>query len=151
MMMITTSRMLRCVTLVSMVIFAVLVNECSSQHTDYDPIHASIKNDIAQGVELNAWCKSKNTDFGHHRIAYGDQFLWNFKINFWYTTLYWCKMWWTDVDGKYTEGSYAIYKAKRDWDKCENECHYSVRRDGIYQSIKGTDAYGLVYSWGQSD
>ncbi|KAI3858795.1 hypothetical protein MKX03_021413 [Papaver bracteatum] len=148
-MMITTSRLLRCLSLVSIVIFAVMVSECSSQHTVWDPVHASIKNDIARGVELNAWCKSKNTDFGHHIIAYADEFVWNFKINFWNTTLYWCKMWWTDVDGKYTEDSYAIYKAKRDWDRCENECHYSVRRDGIYQSIHGTDAYDLVHSWGQ--
>ncbi|KAI3836702.1 hypothetical protein MKX03_007331 [Papaver bracteatum] len=147
MMMITTSRMLRCLSLVSFVIFAVMVSECSSKHTVWDPIHASIKNDIAQGVELNAWCKSKDTDFGHHRIAYGDEFVWTFKINVWHTTLYWCKMWWTAVDGKYTEGSYAIYKAKRDWSRCGNECHYYVRRDGIYQNNYDSDVTVLVYPW----
>ncbi|KAI3902932.1 hypothetical protein MKW92_014780 [Papaver armeniacum] len=148
MMMTTTTRMLRCVSVVSIVIFAVLVSECSSQRSVFDPIHVSIKNDIGHGVELNTWCKSKNTDFGHHRLTYGAEFRWKFKINFWHTTLYWCKMWWTDVNGKYTEGSYAIYKAKRDWDKCENECHFSARRDGIYRKeMYNDDAYDLVYSW----
>ncbi|KAI3987442.1 hypothetical protein MKX01_042446 [Papaver californicum] len=147
MMMITTSRKLKCVSMVTMVIFAVLVSECSSQRSIWDPVHASIKNDLSQGVELNIWCKSKNTDFGHHRLAYGAEFDWKFKINFLHTTLYWCKMWWTDVDGRYVEGSYAIYKAARDWEKCENECHYSVRKDGVYGSNKDSDVYDLVYSW----
>ncbi|KAI3944542.1 hypothetical protein MKW92_049871 [Papaver armeniacum] len=145
--MITTSRMLRCVSLASIVIFAVLVSECSSRPTVWKPTHVSVKNDIAQGVELNAWCKSRDTDFGQHRIAYGEEFAWKFKINIWFTTLYWCKMWWTDVNGTYTEGSYAIYTAKKDWYKCQNECHYSVRRDGIYQNNKDNDAYDLVYPW----
>ncbi|KAI3989558.1 hypothetical protein MKX01_035641 [Papaver californicum] len=147
MMKINSCRKLKCVQLISVVIFAVLVSECSSQIAVFKPIHASIKNDISGGVELNIHCKSKDTDFGDHKLAYGAEFAWKFKMNFIGTTLYWCKMWWTDVDGKYVEGTCDMYKAGRDWDRCENQCHFSVRKDGVYGYFKKKHADELVYPW----
>ncbi|KAI3989559.1 hypothetical protein MKX01_035642 [Papaver californicum] len=146
-MMISAGRKLKCVSLIFVVIFAVLVSECSSQISVFKTIHASIKNEISEKVELNIYCKSKDTDMGGHKLTYGGEFAWKFKMNFIGTTLFWCKMWWTDVDGKYTEGSYAIYEAQRDFPRCENQCPYPVRRDGIYGFMKTTNEYELVYPW----
>ncbi|MCL7029034.1 hypothetical protein MKW94_025467 [Papaver nudicaule] len=131
-----------------MVIFAGFVSQCSSN--DAEPVHVSVKNDISEGVELHIHCKSKDTDFGDHTLSYGAEFAWKFRINILFSTLYWCNMSWADhVDGKYVyvQGSYDIYNAKRDWDKCENKCHFSVRKDCIYGYDKAKGALECVYRW----
>ncbi|MCL7022860.1 hypothetical protein MKW94_029389 [Papaver nudicaule] len=142
--MLIPSRKLRCVSLFSVVIFAVFVSECSSI---LDPIHASVMNYISEGVELHIHCQSKDTDFGDHTLSYGDEFTWNFRINLFRSTLYWCNMWWNDVDGKLVQGTYDMYKAKRDWDRCGNECHFYVRKDCVLGYIKEKEDFECVYSW----
>ncbi|KAI3934589.1 hypothetical protein MKX01_034043 [Papaver californicum] len=136
-----TSSKLKCVSL--LLIFAVLVGECSAQRSKWDNIHASITNDISEGVQLKINCKSKDTDFGDHYLTHGAEFAWVFKINIFETTLYWCNMWVNDV----YKGSYDMYKAKRDWRRCENECHFYARRDGVYGFIKEKGDFELVYPW----
>ncbi|MCL7046777.1 hypothetical protein MKW94_020701 [Papaver nudicaule] len=128
--------------LFTMMVFTVLVRECSSQR-----IHASVTNEISEGVELHIHCKSKDTDFGDHTLINGAKFSWNFKINIFVTTLYWCNMSWTNVDGKYVQGSYNMYVARRDWKRCENYCHFYVRKDCVYGYIRKKGAFKCVYSW----
>ncbi|KAI3876348.1 hypothetical protein MKX03_032946 [Papaver bracteatum] len=143
MMMITSSK-LKCASLIlSMVILALLVSECSCQRTRWDNIHTSVANDMSGGGELKIHCKSKDDDLGEHRLTYGAEFAWKFKTNIWETTMFWCNMWVNDV----YKGGYHIFEAERDWIRCQNECHYYARNDGLYGFIRKMNDTELVYRW----
>ncbi|MCL7048702.1 hypothetical protein MKW94_017423 [Papaver nudicaule] len=155
--MMIVSRKLKCLSLFSsMVVFAVLATECSSQRTvplgSWDPVHVSVANDISEGVELHIHCRSKEDDLGEHTLTYGNQFDWKFRIDLFVRTLFSCNMSWTDVDGKLVRGGYAMYNAERDWYRCENQCHFSVRKDCVYGYFKAKDAFECVYRFpGKAD
>ncbi|OVA01791.1 Plant self-incompatibility S1 [Macleaya cordata] len=128
--------------------FAVLVRECSSSYSVFYKIHVSVVNEISEQTELTIHCKSADDDLGEHKLGYNQDFHWSFRQNFWHSTLFWCSMWWTDSNGHLVQGSYDIYSISRDWDRCHNECKYPVRQDGIYAFFEKPDPkFNLVFPW----
>ncbi|XP_026430926.1 S-protein homolog 24-like [Papaver somniferum] len=139
------------------VIFAVLVlSECSSrvlQDAHWDKTTVFLKNDISEKVLFNFHCYSSETDFGNHSLTYGHEFIWRFTVNLFGSTKYWCDMWFESEEGQRIQGGYHIYKATRDIDLCETDCHYSVRRDGVYvyktTGWKNETGYVSLFKWPQ--
>ncbi|MCL7033326.1 hypothetical protein MKW94_014376 [Papaver nudicaule] len=135
------------------VIVAVLVSECSSRvepDSRFGDTWVTIKSDISENVLFNLHCYSSETDFGDHTLAYGQEFRWRFKINLFVSTKYWCDMWFDTEQGTHVQGGYTIYKANRDFNRCENDCRYSIRRDGVYQHVQEDYTGGhddLIYPW----
>ncbi|OVA02160.1 Plant self-incompatibility S1 [Macleaya cordata] len=125
---ITSSHVSRCILGMVLIIFAVLVPECSSRPYGRN-IHVSVVNEISEQTELTIHCKSKDDDLGEHTLSYNQDFHWNFRQNIWRTTLFWCSMWWTDSNGHLVQGSYDIYEASRDWRRCHTNCTYPVHQD----------------------
>ncbi|KAI3990250.1 hypothetical protein MKX01_037589 [Papaver californicum] len=135
------------------VIFAVLVSECLSSRVqpDYrgDVTYAYLENDISENILLYFHCYSSETDFGDHTLTYGHEFIWSFRIDAFFTTKYWCDMRFDTEEGKRIQGGFDVYMAKRDYKQCENECHYSVRKDGLYRRKYEDNifSYDLLYGW----
>ncbi|MCL7024594.1 hypothetical protein MKW94_006891 [Papaver nudicaule] len=130
-----------------LLVMALLVCECSAYGAFWNAIHASVKNDISDKTVLTIHCKSKEDDLGEHRLAYGESFAWNFHQNFMRSTMFWCFMWWRDSTGKYIQGSYEVYKLKRDWHNCHTQCPVSIRKDGIYAYYDELKKFDLLFPW----
>ncbi|KAI3963658.1 hypothetical protein MKW98_021898 [Papaver atlanticum] len=119
----------------AVVIFAALVSECSSREHPQgyaDITTVNLVNDISEKTLLNFHCYSSETDFGNQTLTYGHEFFWTFRINLLWTTKFWCDMSFHTEEGILVEGGYHVYKA-REYHKCGNDCHYYVRRDGVYR------------------
>ncbi|OVA18536.1 Plant self-incompatibility S1 [Macleaya cordata] len=113
----------------------------------FDLITVYVMNDLAPYTTLNLHCKSKDDDLGEHKLAHGQNFNWTFHINFWQTTLYWCSMWWYDSNGQVVQGTFDIYKARRDYArKCRSQCCWFIRKDGLYLGVYKGDAK-LMFHW----
>ncbi|KAF9624588.1 hypothetical protein IFM89_012010 [Coptis chinensis] len=86
-----------------------------------------------QHTGLYLHCKSADDDLGPHVLGVGQEFKWKFYVNIWETTLFWCYMAWIDTDGRQVQGSFDVYKAKRDYRKSGyHYCPRYVKRRGIY-------------------
>ncbi|MCL7023497.1 hypothetical protein MKW94_010571 [Papaver nudicaule] len=137
--------------LLSVVIFAVFVRGCScgrfSKPRILKPVHATITNYLVDGADLHIHCRSKDNDLGEQTLANNAQFSWTFKVNVMFSTLFWCDMWYNDVNGIQVTGKFDIYKAQRDWDRCYNECQFFVRKDCIAGYING--GVECLYAWPQ--
>ncbi|KAI3928631.1 hypothetical protein MKW98_024232 [Papaver atlanticum] len=117
------------------VILALLICECSASGAFWNAIHASVRNDISDKTVLTIHCKSKDDDLGEQRL------------NFMRTTMFWCFMRRSDSTGKTIQGSYEVYKLKRDWHNCHTQCPYSVRKDGIYAYFDEPKKFDLLFQW----
>ncbi|KAE9600928.1 putative plant self-incompatibility S1 [Lupinus albus] len=56
--------------------------------------HVYIRNDLGNGTLLRIHCKDQNNDFGVQKLNYKEEFKFQFKPNFWGTTLYFCALAW---------------------------------------------------------
>ncbi|KAI3935110.1 hypothetical protein MKW92_029707 [Papaver armeniacum] len=130
-----------------LVTLALLVCECSAYGAFWNAIHVSVRNDISDKTVLTIHCKSKDDDLGEHKLAYGQSFNWTCHMNIMRSTMFWCFMRWTDSTGKTIQGSYEVYKLKRDWPFCHTECPYSVRKDGIYSYFDVPKYFDLLFPW----
>ncbi|XP_026410988.1 S-protein homolog 24-like [Papaver somniferum] len=92
-------------------------------------------------------CRSIQDDLGRHALSYQQNIHWHFKMDLLGTTLFWCDMWWNDASGKLVSGEYDLYDFGRDYKRCQNYCHYPIRRDGVYAWFSKTQEYQLVYEW----
>ncbi|KAI3963659.1 hypothetical protein MKW98_021899 [Papaver atlanticum] len=134
------------------VIFAALVSECSSREQPEryaDITTVFLVNDISVKTLLNYHCYSSETDFGNKTLAYEHEFLWRFRINFTLSTKFWCDMRFYTEEGTLIQGGYHVYKARREYHICGNECYFDVRRDGLYRRRYEdyTFYFDLVYSF----
>ncbi|KAF9619875.1 hypothetical protein IFM89_009657 [Coptis chinensis] len=95
-------------------------------------VEVYVNNLIAPNILLYNHCKSKENDLGLQKVAYGHNQTWSFRVNFFATTLYWCNMYWfNDMSKSYVQGGFQIYKATRDYDKCDGNCVRNVKREGL--------------------
>ncbi|CAK8561303.1 unnamed protein product [Lathyrus sativus] len=79
------------------------------------------------GYDFDVHCKSKNDDLGNQLVHDNEYYQWDFHPNIWGSTLFYCHISWTNG-----EGTYDIYKQKRDFSKrCKQYCDWYVTKDGI--------------------
>ncbi|KAL7105781.1 hypothetical protein ACP275_07G066900 [Erythranthe tilingii] len=53
-----------------------------------------VKNDLPSNFgKLEVHCASKDDDLGHRFLSSGEVFSWNFRVNIFETTLYFCHFW----------------------------------------------------------
>ncbi|KAI3961785.1 hypothetical protein MKW92_052399 [Papaver armeniacum] len=109
------------------------------------PTTVIVRNKLSPNTMLTYHCKSANDDLGERSLAFDVAWSWDFYVNFWDTTLFWCNFWW-DENGIPRQEGYQIYKAKRDLRRCPRICEYDIRSDGVY-SYRGAYESYLVYKW----
>ncbi|OVA07077.1 Plant self-incompatibility S1 [Macleaya cordata] len=136
-----------------MFVLALSSNWCPSAYSTFsvndwgERITVWVTNDLGPNTPLTFHCKSKDDDLGERTLAYKQSWNWSFTINFWWTTLFWCNMWWHDSNGQLVYASHDAYKAKRDYrEHCRMDCFWSIRKDGWYY---GDDAQSekLMFTW----
>ncbi|KAI6685103.1 hypothetical protein NL676_031016 [Syzygium grande] len=63
----------------------------------FSEVHVSIKNRLGSGKNMTLHCQSKDDDLGEQTVEDGGKFGWDFDVNVWGTTLYYCDMGWANL------------------------------------------------------
>ncbi|KAL7147234.1 hypothetical protein ABFS83_06G094500 [Erythranthe nasuta] len=88
----------------------------ASSEAVFEKIHVTVGNDIP-GETINIHCYSTEDNLGSHDLAYGANFSWDFRVNVWGTTKFWC-----DITTKHGSGNYGVYTK-----------HVAVYCNGVFQ------------------
>ncbi|XP_004139725.1 S-protein homolog 1-like [Cucumis sativus] len=109
----------------------------------------SIVNGLSH-LDLNVHCQSKNDDLGnHHLVKRGDIYKWNFKENFWGTTLFWCKL--EKSDAYVSFETFWPESWSNTWlrDRCgpEGTCIWVAKDGGIYLKNNPANRDEFVHKW----
>ncbi|OVA18540.1 Plant self-incompatibility S1 [Macleaya cordata] len=113
----------------------------------FQKITVWVYNELDPNTTLTIHCKSKDDDLGEHTLSYNQEFHWKFRNNFYWTTLFWCNMWWHDSNGRLVQTSHDAYYARRDYARnCRADCFWSIRKDGWYYGYNLTSGK-LMFTW----
>ncbi|VFQ65331.1 unnamed protein product [Cuscuta campestris] len=94
--------------------------------TDLIPTH----NPVQPPKVLNVHCKSKDDDLGLWTMTENQSREFHFRVNYWWTTLFWCRF---DWGTKFA--NFVVFDANsRDGYDCRREryCNWRVKTDGFY-------------------
>ncbi|KAF6163444.1 hypothetical protein GIB67_029293 [Kingdonia uniflora] len=91
-----------------------------------DNVHVSVKNKLGDGKNLTVHCQSKDNDLGEQTLTDGSEYGWDFSVNAWGSTLFYCDITWETVN-RYHFDSYSY---DRDWKRCESQCLWTVSGEG---------------------
>lgn len=107
-----------------------------------------IKNELKNGQAMFVHCKSKDNDLGEHTLATGTEFKWDFKVNLWDTTLFWCYL--RKPNGhEMTFDAFWVEK-RTEWlrVKCDdNICNWTAEDNGIYLKDNSENLDEFVHYW----
>ncbi|CAG7890580.1 unnamed protein product [Brassica rapa] len=103
-----------------------------------------IYNQVRHGSLMKVHCKSKDNDMGWHVRKYGGVYGFDFNDNLFGTTLFWCNIW----QGPHLEHFQVIvaFESRQYPHDLNAWIRWSVRGDGIYQSINGA-TWKFKYHW----
>ncbi|KAA0026186.1 hypothetical protein IC582_002119 [Cucumis melo] len=107
-----------------------------------------IKNGLSNGQALFVQCKSKDSDLGKQTLSTGAEFKWNFKVNIWDTTLFWCYL--RKPNGHELKFDAFWVEKKTEWlrVKCDgNICNWTVEDNGIYLKDNSTNEDEFIHYW----
>ena len=94
-------------------------------------------------------CQSKDTDFGDKQLNVGDEFYWEFHVQFFRRTLYFCHFYW----GDHLDKVFDVFNDKKMFPNCDNvmnkdhDCYWLVKDDGFYFSKFSSFGFQKTYSW----
>ncbi|KAL0857818.1 hypothetical protein Bca101_062972 [Brassica carinata] len=101
-------------------------------------------NQVRHGSLMKVHCKSKDNDMGWHVRKYGGVYGFDFRDNLFGSTLFWCNIW----QGPHLEHFQVIVAFEsRQYHDLNAWVRWSVRGDGIYQSINGATPWKFKYNW----
>ncbi|CAA0817129.1 Unknown protein [Striga hermonthica] len=89
-----------------------------------DDTTVKVQNDINEGESVSVHCYSSEDDLGTHHLSYGSAIHWNFQVNVWRTTKFWC-----DFSTKRGSGNYGVYTRKVHV-RCGYVCVWMIRAGG---------------------
>ncbi|KAE7997941.1 hypothetical protein FH972_002527 [Carpinus fangiana] len=95
---------------------------------------------------LEVHCKSKDNVLRLRHIGVNEEFQWQFQVNFWGSTLYWCNMWWVGGQ-RYVEVFPADDDKFLNQDCGDSNCRWMGKKDGIYLFNFEHKEYRLKYTW----
>ncbi|XP_057958529.1 S-protein homolog 5-like [Malania oleifera] len=103
-------------------------------------IHVNVTDSLGAASDpMTLHCQSKDNDLGPHNLSDGQFFSWHFELNFWGTTLFFCRVDWQD---KFLY--FNAYDYKNHPFQCDNNlCDWHVQPDGAYFLPAGIDHYVL--------
>ncbi|KAL5538456.1 hypothetical protein UlMin_044114 [Ulmus minor] len=116
-------------------------------------VHASIKNRLGTGGNITLHCQSKDDDLGVVNVSYGDEFGWDFSVNAWGSTLFFCDIEWENVSQvpglRQNQERYHLdaYSFPRDRVRCQTQCAWLISTEGIYGLNGRTGLWEYIYHW----
>ncbi|KAK6158501.1 hypothetical protein DH2020_005815 [Rehmannia glutinosa] len=87
-------------------------------------------------------CYSSEDDLGVHNLAYGSSFSWNFRINFFRSTKFYC-----DISTRHGYGNYGVFTPNLKRDFCYNQCEWSVHKDGPCVKQRRSEGPSWCQNW----
>lgn len=108
-----------------------------------DEVHVIIMNRLGNRKITTVHCQSKDNDLGNQTIADGSQFGWNFSVNVWGTTLFYCDLGWENVQDYH----FDAYSFDRDYARCESQCSWLISEEGVYGLNGQTGLWEFMYYW----
>ncbi|KAI6685096.1 hypothetical protein NL676_031009 [Syzygium grande] len=88
-------------------------------------------------------CQSKDDDLGEQTVADGGKFGWDFDVNVWGTTLYYCDMGWANLQDYH----FDAYSFARDSVHCDAQCLWLVSEEGMYGLNGQTGFWEYIHQW----
>ena len=101
-------------------------------------------NQVRHGILMKVHCKSGDSDMGWHVRKYGGNYGFDFKDHILDKTLYWCNVW--SGPNFSRNASFVAYEGKQ-YKNRSNWIRWSIRGDGIYESIDGATPWKFKYHW----
>ena len=132
---------------VSMVVMILMVVRLSEPVVGTEEVHASVKNRLGSGRNMKVHCQSKDNDLGEQVVADGGEFGWDFSVNAWGTTLFYCDTEWEQVQDYH----FDAYSFERDFVRCQSQCSWLISQEGIYALNNVTGFWEFFYTWSESD
>ncbi|GER25020.1 plant self-incompatibility protein S1 family [Striga asiatica] len=83
--------------------------------------------DLIQRPSLTFRCQSKDNDLGYHTLNFRQKYHWEFKLNFWGSTLFFCHFYW---NGK--QQVFDVFNGRKDHFTVIN---WVVKEDGFYKVV----------------
>lgn len=108
-----------------------------------DEVNVIIMNRLGNRKITTVHCQSKDNDLGNQTIADGSQFGWNFSVNVWGTTLFYCDLGWEKVQDYH----FDAYSFDRDYTRCESQCSWLISEEGVYGLNGQTGLWEFMYYW----
>ncbi|XVE94008.1 hypothetical protein REPUB_Repub01dG0243300 [Reevesia pubescens] len=124
-------------------ILVILLILCFCTSVRSDNVHVSIKNRLGNGKNLTLHCQSKDDDLGEQNVGDGSEFGWDFSVNAWGSTLFYCDMGWDDLQ----QYHFDAYSFNRDFARCESQCSWLVAAEGMYGFNGETGFWEFAYNW----
>ncbi|KGN61530.1 hypothetical protein Csa_006387 [Cucumis sativus] len=108
------------------------------------PVTVNITNALKDvNNQLTIHCKSGDDDLGVHQLSHLASYAFNFRPNFWGSTLFYCAFDWTG-----SSHYFNIYQDLRDRAKCNDTlCLWIVGEQGLCMFDYKTNAYDICYTW----
>ncbi|GER38859.1 plant self-incompatibility protein S1 family [Striga asiatica] len=103
-------------------------------------VRVVVKNGIESDNSVTIRCYSSDDNLGLHRLSYGAEFGWNFRVNFFGTTKFYC-----DLVTKSGYGNYGVYDYKIS-EFCNDFCLWVLTKDGPCLKHK-QDRYEQCQAW----
>ncbi|MCL7043911.1 hypothetical protein MKW94_025984 [Papaver nudicaule] len=113
----------------------------------FDTITVFVQNDLEHHQPLSIHCQSRDDDLGEHKLAHRQDFHWSFRNHIFQRTRFWFSMLWKDSAGKLVHGNFDIYRSRRDWSLCKDNCYWSIRESGWYLYHKDGKGLHFMYKW----
>lgn len=107
-----------------------------------------IKNGLSNGQALFVHCKSKDSDLGEQTLSTGAEFKWNFKVNIWDTTLFWCYLRKPNGHEMTFDAFWVEKKTKWLRVKCNDHiCNWTAEDNGIYLKDNSSNEDEFIRYW----
>lgn len=116
--------------------------------------YVHVVNGLSNNATLFVHCKSLDDDLGNQYLTHlGDDFQWNFKMNFWGTTLFWCylskpganvsfEIFWQEVAHLWLH-----YRCTTIGTPNIGTCIWTAKDDGIYLRNTPDNVDELIHTW----
>uniref|UniRef100_A0A7N0UH07 S-protein homolog n=1 Tax=Kalanchoe fedtschenkoi TaxID=63787 RepID=A0A7N0UH07_KALFE len=109
-------------------------------------LYLTVENQMDKpATSIKVHCKSKEDDMGEHTLWNGMHTTFSFRPNVFYTTAYWCDVYWND---KWVV--FDAYDHFRDINRCcDNhcDCNWAITSKGPCFWNRKTQKYDLCESW----
>ncbi|PIN26862.1 hypothetical protein CDL12_00355 [Handroanthus impetiginosus] len=110
-----------------------IINKFSSKIDPGEIFSVHVVNNLPSNTSpLSIHCSSKNDDLGNHALYVNDDFHWHFGMNFWFTTLFFCRFQWEGKNVAFDVFNARLAKSYCESDQVESICLWSVKQDGFY-------------------
>lgn len=123
-------------------VVTIFLRKSSGFPTSGSRIRVRVTNDLSSGEILYVHCKSKDDDLALQTLSKGKSFEFRFTVDFWNSTILFCKMTWSD-------GSHWFDVFKVDRDNCKR-CLWSVREYGVCRLDFSNNLSDMCYSWNKN-